>query len=750
MFRDLKITTKMKDKRILQAITECYNSIRNPDEKERSYYSKAKPCKQIAKFLSEVSIENINWTVICDIFNLVKDISHGKQIVTLFLKYLLENNLYFGEYKERLVQVYLPLLERMSTPIPYLDQFYCYDNFRNTLVMTHKRKEHLRVGFLKSKVFSEPVWELIENFLLSDEFSSFNSEHGKVLFDYCHDFCNSFTSYKDFDNEVFWKVLHGIHANFSDDDALETDMLDGWIRFYRSLWDTFNQHDFNSSNQAMKISESLLFSHLFVKYIKKDYRIIWFDKTLDLGDCKNIVFIFKDVNKISSKGFKEEYHVFHLSGPPSHCGYREIVWKYFLSNPNASNITSNNIDMLWKILRRLYLHKSYKGEAEDKQKLFHVSNLEAAMIEDMIQRCDLSARNKNTKISSIKLFLQWAEANSFFTIDQNVMSILRLVPSDIPEEKVGISDEHLVKINHYLSEHMHDSVEDELTYCVFHLLLQEKIRYSELLNLQVDCLFETSKPGYYAIKSNVSKTSNGQPVIYGITKKTYKIIMQVIQCTEQIRSECTIKNIASYLFLTKTKNHGYRSYSACMFNRRLKKACSELELPQYTSKNLRKTHMTKAIDTMVANGHTALETSVVTGHTSITTTMNHYFDASISQAIQANYNTIITGDVVDACSLNIEDDIQEGHESPEYTVENGCGQCMNESCTGNSFTSCLVCEHFVTTLEHLKFFLREIEHIDSQIEHAKTQHDVEDLTIQKQIYLTYVDAMNKLAEKKGA
>ena len=203
MFRDLKITTKMKDKRILQAITECYNSIRNPDEKERSYYSKAKPCKQIAKFLSEVSIENINWTVICDIFNLVKDISHGKQIVTLFLKYLLENNLYFGEYKERLVQVYLPLLERMSTPIPYLDQFYCYDNFRNTLVMTHKRKEHLRVGFLKSKVFSEPVWELIENFLLSDEFSSFNSEHGKVLFDYCHDFCNSFTSYKDFDNEVF-------------------------------------------------------------------------------------------------------------------------------------------------------------------------------------------------------------------------------------------------------------------------------------------------------------------------------------------------------------------------------------------------------------------------------------------------------------------------------------------------------------------------------------------------------------------
>ena len=100
--------------------------------------------------------------------------------------------------------------------------------------------------------------------------------------------------------------------------------------------------------------------------------------------------------------------------------------------------------------------------------------------------------------------------------------------------------------------------------------------------------------------------------------------------------------------------------------------------------------------------------------------------------------------------MNIEDDIQEGHESHEYTVENGCGQCMNESCTGNSFTSCLVCEHFVTTLEHLKFFLREIEHIDSQIEHAKTQHDVEDLTIQKQIYLTYVDAMNKLAEKKGA
>lgn len=330
------------------------------------------------------------------------------------------------------------------------------------------------------------------------------------------------------------------------------------------------------------------------------------------------------------------------------------------------------------------------------------------------------------------------------------MSILRLVPSDIPEEKVGISDEHLGKINHYLSEHMHDSAEDELTYCVFHLLLQEKIRYGELLNLQVDCLVETSKPGYYAIKSNVSKTSNGQPVIYGITKKTYKIIMHVIQCTEQIRSECTTKNIASYLFLTKSKNFGYRPYSACMFNRRLKKACSELELPQYTSKNLRKTHMTKAIDTMVANGHTALETSIVTGHTSITTTMNHYFDASISQAIQANYNTIITGDVVDACSLNIEDDIQEGHESPEYTVENGCGQCMNESCTGNSFTSCLVCEHFVTTLEHLKFFLREIEHIDSQIEHAKTQHDVEDLTIQKQIYLTYVDAMNKLTEKKGA
>lgn len=52
MFRDLKITTKMKDKRVLQAITECYNSIRKPDEKERSYYLKAKPCKQIAKFLA--------------------------------------------------------------------------------------------------------------------------------------------------------------------------------------------------------------------------------------------------------------------------------------------------------------------------------------------------------------------------------------------------------------------------------------------------------------------------------------------------------------------------------------------------------------------------------------------------------------------------------------------------------------------------------------------------------------------------
>lgn len=309
----------------------------------------------------------------------------------------------------------------------------------------------------------------------------------------------------------------------------------------------------------------------------------------------------------------------------------------------------------------------------------------------------------------------------------------------------AIPDGDLAKLSRLMAQNAKDNYNAKLFYAIFHIALETEFRLSQILHLTIDSIKPTMKPNQFCIHSN-SKTSHGRIDKYVITDLTYRHIIDIIEETGKLRAQAE-ESVAQYIFLLLGRSRSVTVLNIETFRAYMKNCCDELNIPRYTSQNIRDTHMTKAFEYILRNGKGDLEMKILSKHRNLDTTKSHYIELELEKMLEATYGIIIGDKNLIAPDKNVVLEIPSEVNTEDSVVEHGCGSCTCKRCVVSSALPCLACEYFVTTIAHEKYFVKAIENIDKLIDKANTKHDIDDLTTIKTLYVLYLQAIYR---KKAA
>ena len=281
----------------------------------------------------------------------------------------------------------------------------------------------------------------------------------------------------------------------------------------------------------------------------------------------------------------------------------------------------------------------------------------------------------------------------------------------------------------------------DLTYAILHLAIETEFRISQICHLKVDCIRPTTKSHEYIVKT-YHKTGHGRLDSFVITELTYRHLMRVIENTEPYREKCTRNDLSEYIFLYDGTMNTVALMDSSKFLICFQRACTELGLPKYTSRHIRDTHMTKSFEYVLTHEKSDLVMSALSKHKHLDTTKSHYIEQKLNEMLEATYGIII-GDLDDCYnpSTHIVERIPEDIDHTSNIVENGCGNCKAAQCTMRNILPCLICDDFVTTVEHEPAFRRAVDAIDKLIQSSGTKHDKDDLTTIKLLLVMYLKAI---------
>lgn len=421
--------------------------------------------------------------------------------------------------------------------------------------------------------------------------------------------------------------------------------------------------------------------------------------------------------------------------------YRNELFKYYVSMPSATVATSSGQMIYMRdALAMLEDVKAQMDYPNPDQK--YMNNQEALLIRSFYSDESVKLATRNNKIGAIRRFLMWErDENKVISFDD--MFFDYLIQYEEPSKTHGktIPDEDLGKISAWLATQASTSHEMDLTYAALHLALETEFRINQICHLKVDCIKPSTKSHEYIIQT-YHKTGHGRLDSFVISELTYRHLMRIIENTEPYREKCTRRELSEYIFLYDSTMNTVSLMESQNFRTWFQQACTALNLPKYTSQNIRDTHMTKSFEYVLKHGKSDLVMAALSKHKYLDTTKSHYIEQKLNDMLEATYGIII-GDLDDCYSpsKHITEKIPEGVDRDENVVENGCGNCKSAQCTMRNALPCLICDNFITTVKHEPAFRRAIEAVDKLIQNSGTKHDKDDLTTIKLLLVMYLKAI---------
>lgn len=688
----------------------------------------------------------VDWIKLCDYYE-----HNGHPLFCLcFLTVLLKDKLYCGSHSESLYALsnnFVELVEPVQRQhgvcwakifcgdkIDYLNIIPSGDINNNSkypfeYILTEYNNIELRLLFASSlasihKHIDRTSQDIIDDFECSLGTSS------KTINSYC-----------DFNESTFWTQINYYMEKFKTDSKSQKSAIVCVYNFYRFLVNAYPSYSFFKN--ATRMTDSLLFSTSLLRRIQEGFYFTTFNPHDPVKGHTKVLFILRNFELISTQLRKEDWFTFDIS-KVNNFNYQEDLISYLYANFNIGLIRGQLISYICDALCFLLELKSQRGYPNPNP--LTMTNQEAVFIGNLFNKEGVPLGTKNNQIGAIRRFLQWESDTAKMSFDNLFFSYLSQYEEPSFHSGQSISERDLVAINNYFRNFSSVFIY-RLAYVIFHLALQTEFRIAQICHLTVDCIKPSIKPNQHIVYSN-SKTSHGKRNSYIITGLTHRLLMDIINETEELREKCSIDSNRNYIFLYQnsiTRAIGVMNTNA--FDKCLKD-CSKEQGWNYTysAKNLRDTHMTKAFEYILRNGKSDTELSILSKHKHIDTTKNHYIQLELEKMLEATYGIIIGNTPLLDVSSKIVKQIPASLNAPSATVENGCGSCTAECCTMTSSLPCLACEHFITTEGHEKYFIKAIEGVDLLIEKAKTQHDKDDLNTIKTLYVLYLKAINKHRE----
>lgn len=660
---------------------------------------------------------------------------------------LLDTGHGLGDHKESLMRLY-PSLVSISKQYTFgscWDSLFSGDKIKDTFMYdiskgTNSVDDASRfVLYLpyKNKYLQEEVFRHYQ--ITGRRPQNYTSKFTLLFEESLTDIAPTICTYTDFTDTTFWTQAEYFKANPDLTDRERNLCLRLLMQFYRYL---VNEHtDHHYFGNSLHLSEALLFSPSFVTQIEQGFYVVPFDQRADYHNRKRMIFLLRGYSSLSTRIKDDDFVPLDLSAIKNDF-YRNELFKYYVSMPSASVVTWGSCQMgyMRDALAMLDNVKAQKGYPNPDPK--YLNNQEALLVRSFYSDESVKLATRNNKIGAIRRFLMWErDENKAISFDD--MFFDYLVQYEEPSKTHGksIPDEDLGKISAWLAAQASTSHEMDLTYAALHLALETEFRISQICHMKVNCIKPSAKPHEYIVQT-YHKTGHGRLDSFVISELTYRHLMRIIENTEPYREKCTRRELSEYIFLYDSTMNTVALMDSTRFRRWFQQACTALNLPKYTSQNIRDTHMTKSFEYVLKHGKSDLVMAALSKHKYLDTTKSHYIEQKLNDMLEATYGIII-GDLDDCYSpsKHITEKIPENVDRDENVVENGCGNCKSAQCTMRNALPCLICDNFITTIKHEPAFRRAIEAVDKLMQNAGTKHDKDDLTTIKLLLVMYLKAI---------
>lgn len=419
-----------------------------------------------------------------------------------------------------------------------------------------------------------------------------------------------------------------------------------------------------------------------------------------------------------------------------HQEYRELIKFYLWNDTIAISTRIKNFQYFRSFVNFVYDIKtgnqlSYFSRKSDD---FTINANDIIAYKNYIMATQQNHVTRNHLIYDVRKVLVFLDAHSKIELDKASLYHLSHSAYHSPNTAHAISNDCLEKLSRLMKSNAELSLINSIYYAIFYILLETEFRVSQVLTLEENCVFETYKSNQYVIKSTTKrspKDKQEQPITIYVKRQ----LDEIKKMTEEFRNSCQRKVIKKYLFIVpSSRKNMYKMISRDDFNIYLKKCCKELGIPEYTSSNLRDTHMTKTDEYAIRNSITDSEQSVLTGHLSPNTTSSHYIDTEIRDLLESVHGIIIGNTTIDGTILPL----KPSNLSNSDIVSNKCGYCSSATCDNFSYLDCMLCKSFVTCIDRIPYFEEQLQVVDYKIHHASVPHDLEDLRNIKVLLATYL------------
>lgn len=686
--------------------------------------------------------ETLQWMDFVKMANLdLKHYSPAKYSISL-LVYSLENHLYEGEYKEKLIHD----LESLKV---CLNNFNCshlslfsenYEDVKFIEVNSKKRKCKLKPVLIKSgdKVFTQLFINYLEkNYDVYKPFS-------KIYYTFAISAgTKKMNSFKDVNDSVFWKQIEFYKKMFCNDEKNKDYAISGICHFYRWLITQYPEYDFFEKSNTLT-NELIQSNALFIN-IKKNAYFTTYGLVEDIEDKPIICYILKNFNSYFTS-INKISHIVIDSSRVENSYYRTVFNKYIQS---SISIAVSQSYLLHYVLNALHFLESMKSEKGYPNKdIQYLNTQEAILIRNFVEKDakKLNLTTLNNSIGAIRRFMKWCESNDYLHFDNTFFDYLSQFEEPNKFHGKAIPDKDIKKISNTFIKLCKEDENNLIYYAIFIILLETEFRPSQVCSLTTSSLQPTLKKDQFYLYSN-TKTTNGKKVQQPICLATKSILSKVIELTEPLRNEAVQESAKDLIFLYKKYNGAINPINVAHFTNVFKKVCLDAKVKEYNTRYLRDTHMTKAFEYILKTGKSDLEMGLLSKHSVIDTTKNHYIEIELTKMLESIYQvTLGERDVTQR--KQIVKELPDNLSSAETEVESGCGHCNANCCNMIGNTPCLMCKHFVTTPSHKPYFVKMISNCDKLLSQTKIPHEKEDLTLIKTLYTSWLRELCIVEEEK--
>lgn len=586
--------------------------------------------------------------------------------------------------------------------------------------------------------------------LIIEFLNSFNDEGvigRKIIRIFVNHFVKSFgqrvpKGYKDFDEDIFgvqYQYYSEIDEQLRKQEILSeakklTHLL---IAFYRNLVQ-FIKEKYNIEIFNQKFEQAIYYKYFYKPY-EEGYNFVFHNK-LESPPEENRFCVLPNIQSLRNTNNRNCSWIL-VNLEKINQKYREDVKKFIWY---ADGQFQDNVRYLHKLIKFLDCKMAYDKNYSNVITFKTAKEFPEDFLWEyrgQLELEDMSNGQLRSILKCIRKFLKYYAKK--YKITNNDLTIINL--KGLYEYKGGSPiTEHDQKLIYQEFERNELKKPNGRLYTIaFEIFMFTNLRIGEILNLKRDCMIYKGNGGISI--QYLSKTSKTERTEQEISKKVAALVTEAIELT----NEYTINDdlISEYIFITpylaQHNNRPKRINFYNYFKSIIKSIGNTLDNKKYFPYNIRHTFINNVFKEGIESGLSIAEMSMITGNSYKTANMHYRNYNEIDLYVEAMSQVTISDVDINGTILETETESNENLK----IVKSDLGKCEENNCVFQ-LAECLLCNHFVTSVNRIASFEKMIKDISQKIEISTNSIEIEELNIQKKLLGRYLAEMLQIKEGK--